>query len=102
MLIKPSDDHLDGIVGLGNEPTLDGIDQQRPVALQEVENGDCFGLVPDKLRPPGQHLLIPFLRGPFGFGLKDGDDLLSELLHLGLGLGIISPIQLAARATDIL
>jgi hypothetical protein len=24
------------------------------------------------------------------------------LLHLGLGLGIISPIQLAARATDIL
>jgi hypothetical protein len=102
MLVKTSDDHLDGVVGLGNELTLDGIDQLGPMALQEIENDNCFGLVLDKLLPQRRDLVIALLSSPLGFGLKNGDDVLSELLHLRLGLGIISPIQLAARATDIL
>ena len=41
------------------------------MALQEIENDDCFGLVLDKLGPHGQNLVIPFLSRSFGFGLED-------------------------------
>ena len=102
MAVKATNDHLDRIVGLGDEPTFNSIDQFGPMMLQEIENSVGLRVVLDKMFPPSHDLEIAFVSGPLSFGLENTSNLLAELEHLRLSEAIIRAIEAATGGADIL
>ncbi len=102
VLVKATNNQFDGIVGLGNEVAFDGIDQFRPVSLQEIKDGGSFRLLSPIFLTQSQDLFVAFLGGAFGFGPENLNAGRAEGLDLGLAVSIPPALDFAAHGTDML
>jgi hypothetical protein len=71
------------------------------VPLQEIEDGSRLRRLFDEVFAAFHHIGIAFAGGALGPGGEDTLDVLAKRLHLGMGLGIVFSIDLAAVVTDI-
>ena len=102
VLVETTDDQFDGVVGVRDDVTADGIEQLGPMALEEIKDRNSFR---DGLTGSGflsHNLLVAFLSFMRAIGVEDLVDLLFELLGFGMLLRIIGAVEIFDVLLDIL
>ena len=102
VLIEAADDHLDGIVGGRDAVAADSIDQARPMALQEVEEGGRVRRGGHILMPESQDIAIALGGLGGGLGVEDVVDAVFELVSFRVLAGIVRAIDRLDVLLDVL
>ena len=102
VLVEAADDEFDAVVGGGDQGGADAIEELRPVAFQEVEDGSGLGCSLDIAVAQSQHGGVAFMGQMGYFGVKDGIDLLFEDGSLRPVFGIVAAVDILDVALYIL
>ena len=82
-----------GIVRSGDVTAFDGIDQQGPMAFQEVKERCGVRPLRHESLPLSQHLVVAPLGRAFGARAEDAGDLVLESRHIRVAFGIVRAVD---------